>query len=143
MVESIIGYKLTNMSQRVPTLERELYDDLHGTDTQYGLGDEQAFADGELVLASVLAYLKGPDNDFLPIDISIFLETYPMDTNASVIAGMAEIYNTFQYYHVNRIFFETLQDAFSTKSKYPDMFKTSMVSLHGIRVLETAGLYDD
>lgn len=143
VVESIVGYKLTDSSQRVPTLERELYDDIHGTDTQYGLGDEQAFVSGELALASILAYLKRADNDFSPQDISIFLETYPMDTAQSIIDGMAEIYNTFPFYHVNRIFFETLLDAFSTKNKYPDIFKTSMVALHGIRILETSGEYDD
>jgi hypothetical protein len=41
------------------------------------------------------------------------------------------------------MWFETLHDAFSTKAKYKELFKTSWVALHGIRVLEVGGLFDD
>ena len=41
ITESIIAEKLTDSSSRVPSLSRELYDVNFGTDTRYGLGDEQ------------------------------------------------------------------------------------------------------
>jgi hypothetical protein len=143
VIECIIGYELDDTTVRVPSLERELYDDKYGTDTQYGLGDGQAFANGTLALASVIAYLLDPDVDFTPIDINTFFELYSFDTDENIIEAMNVIYDTFSFTHVNRIFFSVLHDAFTTKSKYPDIFKTSMVSLHGIRPFQTAGVFDD
>jgi len=143
VTECIVGYKLDDTTTRVPSLERELYDEKTDTDTQYGLGDGQAFANGTLALASVLTYLLDPDVDFTPIDINTFFEIYSFDTDENIIEAMDVIYNTFNFAHVNRIFFSVLHDAFTTKSKYPDIFKTSMVSLHGIRPFQTAGVFDD
>lgn len=143
ITESIIGYKLTDSTIRVPSLERQLYDETNGTDTQYGLRDGQAFVNGKLALATIVAYLQDPKNDFYPIDISNFLATYTFDTSNNIIIAMDTIYNTFPELQVNRIWFEVLLDALSTKAKYPDIFKTSMVALHGIKILETAGLFDE
>ncbi len=56
---------------------------------------------------------------------------------------MNTIYNTFAFEHVNRIYFSVLFDAFSLKDKYEDIFKTSMVALHGIRPFQVAGVFDD
>jgi hypothetical protein len=56
---------------------------------------------------------------------------------------MDNIYNTFTVQNVNRIYFSVLFDAFTTKAKYPGIFKTSMVSLHGIRPFQSSGVFDD
>jgi len=117
--------------------------DSFGTDTRFGLGDDQAFVDGKLALNSVISYLLDPNVDFTPVDINEFLKNNNFDTNDDIISTMEQIYNTFTYTHVNRIFFSVLHDAFSTKAKYNDIFKTSMVSLHGIRPFQTSGIFDD
>jgi len=143
VTESIVGYLLADSTVRIPSRERELYDDVHGTDTRYGLGDGQIFIDGDLAQATILADLNNPDNDFYPTDIDLFFQNYNFDTAENSIALMDRIYNNFAYDHVNRMFHAVLLDAFSKKDKYPEIFKTSMISLHGIRILETAGLYDD
>ena len=56
---------------------------------------------------------------------------------------MNTIYNTFPFEHVNRMFFNVLLDGFSLQDKYEDIFKTSMVALHGIRPFQVGGLFDD
>lgn len=142
ITESIIGYKLDDSSIRVPSYERELYDEKYDTDTQYGLEDGQTFANGLLALSSVVAYLLDPNVDFTPIDINAFFTANNFDTPDNIISAMDEIYNTFTFTHVNRIFFSVLNDAFTTKAKHPSIFKTSMVSLHGVKPFNTLGYFD-
>jgi hypothetical protein len=143
MVESLIGYKLADPSVRVPSLERELYDATFGSDTRFGLGVDQAFVDKALGLGTVLSYLQNPANDFSPTDVDAFFALQSFDTPAGITQAMDVIYNTFNATHVNAIWFETLLDAFSTRAKYKELMKTSWVALHGIRVLEVGGLFDD
>jgi hypothetical protein len=143
ITESIVGYKLADSSIRVPSFERQLYDDTNGTQTQYGLGEDQAFVDGDLALATILFYLQNPKNNFYPTDIGAFFDTYSFDTPINIVSAMNAIYSTFPGAHTNRMFFEVLSDAFSTKAQYDGIIKTSMVALHGIKILEVSGLYDD
>lgn len=150
VTEAMIGFALTSatsydVSNRVPTLARVLYDSTNGTDTQYGLRTGQTLVDSDMAIATVLADLENPENSFYPIDINIFFQNYSFEgatdseRRDNIVLAMDAIYNTFSYEHVNRIFFSVLMDAFSKKAKYPDIFKTSMVSLHGIKLLETTG----
>lgn len=143
LIESMTGQSYNDASVRVPSLERELYDATYGTDTRYGLGANQSFVDKNLALATVQSYLQNPDNDFYPADIDDFLSRNSFDTPANIRIAMDEIYDTFPAIHVNSIWFETLHDAFSTRSKYKELMKTSWIALHGIRVLEVGGLFDD
>lgn len=143
LTEAIVGYKLNDPSIRVPSLERELYDSSTGSDTRFGLADQQAFTDGALSKQTVIAYLEDPNISFYPIDINSFFATYSFDTPADTVTAMDALYNTFSAKHVNNIWFNCLEDAFSVKSKYREFFKTSWVALHGIRVLEVGGLFDD
>jgi hypothetical protein len=143
VTESIIGYKLTDPTVRVPSYQRELYDDENGTDTRYGLGSGQAFVRGDLALATILADLNNPDNDFKPVDINVFFQLHNFDTPEAIADAMNTIYNTFPYIHVNRMFFDVLLDALSTKRKYEDIFKTSMIAVHGIRPFQSGGIFDD
>ena len=143
VTEAMVGFKLNNSNIRVPSLERELYDEKNQTDTQYGLNTGQAFVSGELALSTILAYLIDPDVDFAPININSFFDTYNFNTPADIILTMDRIYTTFKFSDVNRMYFSVLQDAFTTKSKYPGIFKTSMVSLHGIKPLQVSGVFDD
>jgi len=143
ITESIIGYLLTNPTIRVPSYERELYDEKYNTDTQYGLGSGQSFVNGTLALSSIIAYLVDPNIDFVPVDIDTFFSLNSFDTAENITVAMNEIYNTFSFTHVNRMYFSVLKDAFTTKTKYPDIFKTSMISLHGIKPFQTSGVFDD
>lgn len=141
LVESIVGFSLTDNS-RVPSMDRQLYDAANNTDTQYGLQDGQAFVNGSLALGTVLAYLQDPSVSFYPTDINSFFETYSFDTSANIIQAMDVIYNTFGATHVNAIWFNTLQDAFTTKKQYREFLKTSWVALYGVRILEVGNLFD-
>jgi hypothetical protein len=142
VTESMVGYLLTDSTSRVPTYQREIYDLENGTQTQYGIGTGQAFTDGELAKDTILTYLNDPENDFTPIDINVFFSQYNFDTNADIVQAMEYIYNNFPYLHVNAMFFEVLLDAFSKKTKYEGIFKTSMISVYGIRPMEVSGLFD-
>lgn len=143
VTEAMVGYKLSDTSVRVPSYERELYDEKYLTDTQYGLDDGQAFVNGKLALATTLAYLVDPTIDFTPIDIDKFFTNHNFDTPDAIVAAMDVIYNTYLYTHVNTIYFAVLMDAFTTKAQYPGLFKTSMLSLHGIRPFHTNGIFDE
>ncbi len=143
LIESMMGQKYDDATIRVPALERELYDATYGTDTRFGLGASQAFVDKRLALATVVEYLQRPTNNFYPADIDDFFNRHSFDTPANIKSAMEEIYNTFPATHVNNIWFDTLLDAMSTRSKYKEIMKTSWIALHGIRVLEVGGLFDD
>lgn len=149
ITESIIGFTLSNSYEientRVPSLSRELYDETYNAETQYGLGVGQAFTDGDLALNTILTYLNDPNVDFSPVDVNVFFQNHEFDQNdpETIVDAMNSIYNTFPYIHVNKMFFECLLDAFSKKRKYEDIFKTSMIALHGIRPFQVGGLFDD
>lgn len=143
MTESMVGYQLRDSNIRVPSFERELYDDKYATATQYGIGEGQTFVAGDLALATVLSDLENPDNNFQPIDINVFFDRHNFETPEAIILSMDTIYNTYSFEHVNRIFFSVLQDAMSVQSQYADIMKTSMVSLHGVRPFQTGGIFDD
>ena len=96
--------------------------------------------------------MQDGNNDFAPIDINTLFDTYdPLSltprtaADAQTIADMMdEIYNTFTFENVNRMWFSALLTAaLPNQHRYEDLFKTSYVALHGIRILETAGLFDD
>lgn len=142
LTEAVVGYTLDDDTVRVPSLERELYDADNNTDTRYGLGEGQAFCDGEYALATILQYLQDPNIDFGAINVDSFFATYSFDTPENIKTAMNAIYDTFGAEHVNNIWFETLMDALSTRSKYKELLKTSWIALHGIRILEVAGVFD-
>lgn len=149
MTESLMGCKYDDSTVRVPTYEHEHYDALYGTDTRYGIGDGQTFVNPEYAKASIINYLQDSANDFKPIDINKFFETYPVTddafwTDPQKVKDMCDfIYNTFDTKHTNSIWFETLNDALVTKMQYDGLMKTSWLALHGIRVLDVGGQLDD
>jgi hypothetical protein len=144
LIEALIGYTILDPTIRVPSLERQLYDEINGTATQYGIDHpDQAFVDSSLALPTVLAYLRDPNNSFYPVDMNSFFIRNNFNTSAAIYAAMIEIYNTFPAAQVNAIWFSTLQDALTTQPKYKSLMKTSWVALHGVRVLGVNGIFDD
>ena len=167
MVEAVVGYRETTTTQsvfdddltsptygqtitvrtttnvRVPAIDRELYDEANGTDTRFGLGTDQAFVDRTYALQTILAYLANPDNDFWPINIDTFFASNSFTDPEGIKKALTEIYQSFPAEHVNGIWFETLADALATKSKYKELMKTSWLALHGVRLLDVDGSFDD
>jgi hypothetical protein len=123
----------------VPSLERSLYDETYGTDVRFGLRPGQTFTDSALSLRTIQELLESEDYSIAPLDKTKFFNEYSFDTPVNIAITMNYIYTTFPVEAVNRMFFETLHDALSLKKEYPDIFKTSMVALHGIKLLETSG----
>lgn len=142
VIESIIGYTLVNLQVRVPSLNRQLYDQTYGAQTQYGLGTDQTFVNGTLALNTILDYLNRPGNTFQGVDINTFFENNSFDTPTNIITAMNNIYTTFSYIDVNAMFFEVLQDALTTQQQYAGLMKTSAVALYGIQLLDVSGAFD-
>lgn len=146
LTESLIGVTLKptrGVLQRVPTLERQMYDEMYNTDTRYGLGVDQAFVNKELGLAVIFSYLTDLSNDFTPINMDSFFAEYSFDTPDDIAIAMDAIYNGFNARHVNALWFAVLDEALACKKEYKELIKTSWIALHGIRVLESNGAFDD
>jgi len=139
--ESILGTTLDG-SLRIPSLDKEIYDLNNLTDTKYGIETGQIFIDKDLAIDAITKDLFNPDNDFYPVDIDSFINRHSWDSQDAIISMMDDLYNAFASEHVNRIYFSLLHIAFSLKLRYPKIMKTSMVSLHGIRILDSQG-FDD
>lgn len=144
ITESMAGYLLTDSSTRVPSLARQLYDASYGTSTQYGLGTGQAFCDGQAAIQVITSYLTDPTNNFYPLDMDQFFATYNFSTPANCITTMNQIYNTFSYINVNKMFFSVLLNAaLDVQKQYAGLMKTSAIALYGIELLDVAGVFDD
>jgi hypothetical protein len=121
---------MTDRTKLLPSLERSLYDEKYGTDTRYGLGPDQIFVDPTLAKSTITAILNSPNREFDGVDIDAFVNNnLNFNTPNDIITTMNLIYETFRREDVNYIFFEILKDAFSTKSKFEEIFKTSWVAL--------------
>lgn len=142
VTECIVGYKLNDPTERVPSRERELYDTENGTSTRIGLGSGQAFCDGDLAVATILGDFANQDNEF-NVDLATFFANNNFDTPEAAEVAMNTIYTTFESEIVNRMFFDVLLDGLSLQGKYEDIFKTSMVALVGVRPFQVGGLFDD
>jgi hypothetical protein len=142
LIESLVGYSLASGAP-VPALDRVLYDDANNTSTQYGLGINQTMVNKSIGLTTVLSYLENTSNDFTPINIEEFLTANDFTTATGIITAMQAIYDTFPTEHVNSIWFETLLDGMTMQTQMKDVFKTSWVALHGVRILSVGGAFDD
>jgi hypothetical protein len=144
ITEAMAGYLLLDPSTRVPSLARQLYDESHGTSTQYGLGTGQAFCNGQTAISVIQSYLTSPTNNFYPLDMDQFFATYNFNTPANCVITMNHIYNTFSYINVNQMFFSVLLNAaLDVQQVYAGLMKTSAIALYGIELLDVQGAFDD
>jgi hypothetical protein len=121
---------MTDRDKRLPSLDRILYDEAFGTDTRFGLGPDQIFVDPDLARSTIIAILNDPNREFDGVDIDNFINnTLNFSTPEDIVNTMNAIYDTFSPEDVNFIFFQVLQDAFSTKQEFEEFFKTSWVAL--------------
>lgn len=145
LAEALVGYRTTSMGDqvRVPSLDRELYDATYNTSTRIGLADDQAFTDKLLGIQTITNYLNDSSIDFSRVNLDEFFSKHSFDTPDNIAAALQVIYDTFGAQHVNNIWFQVLQDSFALRPKYEELMKTSWLALHGVRVLEVGGLFDD
>lgn len=120
---------MTDQNNKLPSLNRILYDERFGTSIRYGLGPEQIFVDADLARETILEILSDPNRDFQGVDIDAFFETIDFDTPQGIINTMNSIYDDFSTEDVNYIFFRILEIALSLNTKFEDILKTSWVSL--------------
>jgi hypothetical protein len=139
VTESMAGYLINDPTTRVPALNRQLYDQTYGTSTQYGLGYGQSFTNGPTAITTITAYLNDSANNFSPIDMDLFFDTYNFDTPANIIATMNYIYENFGYQNVNAMFFSVLQDALTFQQEYAGLMKTSAIAISGVQMLNVNG----
>jgi len=141
VTETVIGYDLLALSEGsylpVPSYDRVLYDEQFGTTTRFGLLPGQAMTDPVVALNTVLSVINDPSFDPTPINKFDFLETEDFTTPEGIRDAMDLIYATFPSKSVNQILFEVILDSMTLKREYPDLFKTSWIAIHGIKLLET------
>lgn len=137
VIEAIVGYHLYDSTQRVPSYDKQLYDEQYGTATRFGFGEQQALVDGQLAYQLILQDLQDPNNDFTPINLRDFFDEYSFDTPENIIESMNAMYNTFAQTHINRMFFKVVHTMLALKRKYSGIFKTSFISVHMKQQLQT------
>lgn len=145
LTESLVGYELEGFISdpqeliSVPSETRRIYDETYDTTYQYGLRPGQTFINKEVGVDAVQKIIISKDFDVQPLDKNIFFENYSFDNSINILEAMEYIYANFPISSVNEIFFTMLHIALSENKQYPDIFKTSMIALHGIKTLETQG----
>ena len=141
MVEALVGYNTTELMQDilipVPSPDRVLYDEMYNETTRFGLKDGQAFTDKQAAKTTIMSLLVDPAFDTYPVDKDWFLANYDFSTPTRTLDMMNYIYGHFSSHQVNQIFFEVFYDALAEKHNYADIFKTSLIALQNIRLLET------
>jgi len=144
LVDAACGQNM--VGDAVPSLARVAYDERNGTKSRYGFGEGQAFVDKELALNSIkYAILNTSLTTISPanpgvevpdpiefIDMSMVDELFA--TSAATRKTMNDIWTKAKPKQVNEIFFTVLYDALAENYEFTDIFKTSMIAAHSIRL---------
>jgi len=136
----------------VPSLANIAYDERNGTRTRYGFESGQAFVDQDLALNSIkyailntslTAISQANGGQEVPDPIS-FIDASNIEdlfsTSALIRQTMNNIWANAKPKQVNEIFFTVLYDALAENYEFTDIFKTSMIAAHSIRLFATYGL---
>lgn len=144
LVDAACGQNM--IGDAVPSLARVAYDERNGTAARYGFGDGQAFVDQTLAMNSIkYAILNtalttiSPANPGVAVPDPIeFIDHSELDalfaTAASTRKTMNDIWTKAKPKQVNEIFFTVLYDALAENYEFTDIFKTSMIAAHSIRL---------
>jgi len=144
LVDAACGQNM--VGDPVPSLARVAYDERNGTKSRYGFGEGQAFVDKELALNSIkYAILNtslttiSPANPGVEVPDPIeFIDMNMIDdlfsTQAATRKTMNDIWTKAKPKQVNEIFFTVLYDALAENYEFTDIFKTSMIAAHSIRL---------
>lgn len=144
LVDAACGQNL--IGDYVPSLARVAYDERNGTNARYGFGDGQSFVDQTLALNSIKHAIMNtsltiisPANPGVNVPNSIeFIDLNDVDslfTSAPTTRKtMNDIWTKATPKQVNEIFFTVLYDALAENYEFSDIFKTSMIAAHSIRL---------
>lgn len=144
LVDAACGQNM--VGDAVPSLARVAYDERNGTRSRYGFGDGQAFVDQDLALNSIKYAIQNtslttisPANPGVEVPDQIeFIDMNEVDamfaTPALTRKTMNDIWTKAKPKQVNEIFFTVLYDALAENYEFTDIFKTSMIAAHSIRL---------
>jgi hypothetical protein len=143
LTDSVVGKDIGG--NMIPSVRRVLYDERHGTRTQFGFEDEQTLAPAELLKASLthsIINTKVVDaSGKAPLDIPGLdydrEDLWFVDMEASR-KTMTDIWNNGTPAQVNEAFFGALDDILASNYELTDLFKTSRLSAYSIKVVKPA-----
>lgn len=149
LTNAACGYDLAG--NPIPSLSKIAYDERNGTRTRYGFGEGQAFVDSELAIKSIIHAILNTSVTTIspaaggiivpdPIEFIDFskIEDYFSDATA-IRKTMSDIWSQAKATQINEIFFTVMNDALSENYEFTDIFKTSMIAAHSIRLFSTLG----
>lgn len=142
LTESVMGIDLitfedTGQELIIPTTDRVNYDAQFGTNTRYGLERGQTMADREQLVNIIYNTILDSSFDAGTVDKFNFLDVNLFDTPVNSKKAMDSIYSSFPLLSVNHLFFECLNDTLAARTDVNHIMKTSFLSIHGIKLLET------
>lgn len=149
LVDAACGQNLAG--EPVPSLSHIAYDERNGTKTRFGFSDGQAFVDSTLAVASIKhtiantsAVIVLPSNPGVEVPDPIsFIDLNEIDflfSSPSMIRKtLTEIWHEAKPKQINEIFFAVLYDALAENYEFTDIFKTSMIAAHSIRLFSSMG----
>ena len=129
----------------LPSISRVEYDKRHNTQIRYGFGYDQVFVDRDLALTSIMyAILNisvGSTDSVSGVSVSNEMKFLDFSNPNSWFADatstrktLTDIWNNARAEQVNYIFFTVFHDALAENYEFSDIFKTSMVAAHSIRL---------
>ena len=147
LIDSACGQTVSGID--IPSIEKIDYDRRHSTITRYGLGHGQIFMDRNLAIDSIQHTIKNTTLTYgLTIDGSYtlfadeiaydgfdinILETY-FESPSSIRKLLNEIWDKAKPTQINEIFFDALILSLDDNKEMNDIFKTSWISLHSIKM---------
>jgi hypothetical protein len=150
LVDAACGVNI--IGEPIPSLSRVAYDERNGTATRYGFGAGQVFVDQALALSSIkyaiantaLTSISAATGGVEIPDPISFIDPSTLDelfaTQVSSRKTLNDIWTKAKPKQVNEIFFTVLYDALAENYEFSDIFKTSMIAAHSIRLFSSFGL---
>lgn len=135
LIESAIGYRVSkdghiDYNYTLPSMDRITYDQLFRKSTRIGLSGDKVLADRDSILNLLEEIFSDTRDPITSVDDPLqFYTSYILESPEDVTKMLLEIYESFDFVDVNRIFFEVLNLSMMQNPEHPDFIKTSWVSI--------------
>ena len=136
LVESMVGYQLSDPDQPVPSIERIFYDQDNNTVSRYGIQQDQALGDSDNIVQTVLAIISDPTTDVYPVDKDQFFDKYSFATTEDIRISMEYIRSYFPVSVINQIVVEVIKDFLTLAPNDSNLMKTSWISISGTTIVD-------
>lgn len=136
LVESMVGYRLSDPDQPVPSIERVFYDRTNNTLSRYGIQQDQVLGDVKDIIQTIVAIISDPNTDLYPVDKDQFFDKYSFDTTDQIRTTMDYIRSYFPLSIVNKIVIEVLKDFLTLSPNDKNIMKTSWLSVSGTTIVD-------